>query len=169
MNEWVWSNGGMILTGENWSAGGKTLYSVGGRWMNEYGAMVEWYWQGKNEILGESPTATLSNVSSTWTDLNMQGHLKPDTNKCLKPPDISAHSCSSDTWIQLPQHTLIFHTCHPSCNELRCTTLRHVATPVSPPSPAPSLWGILVLSESRTPRQMFAAFIPSHTIVFRFW
>jgi len=25
----------------------KTLYSVGGRWMNEYGALVEWYWQGK--------------------------------------------------------------------------------------------------------------------------
>ena len=47
MNEWVWSNGGMILTGENWSTGRKTLYSVGGRWMNEYGAMVEWYWQGE--------------------------------------------------------------------------------------------------------------------------
>ena len=47
MNEWVWSNGGMILTVENWSTGRKTLYSVGGRWMNEYGAMVEWYWQGK--------------------------------------------------------------------------------------------------------------------------
>jgi len=31
----------------NWSAGGKTLYSVGGRRMNEYGALVEWYWQGK--------------------------------------------------------------------------------------------------------------------------
>ena len=44
---WVWSNGGMILTGENWSTGRKTLYSVGGRWMNGYGAMVEWYWQGK--------------------------------------------------------------------------------------------------------------------------
>ena len=72
-----WSNGGMILTGEtevlgekhdtawvvdvwmsmeqwwndidrgNWSSGRKTLYSVGGRWMDEYGAMVEWYWQGK--------------------------------------------------------------------------------------------------------------------------
>ena len=53
MNEWVWSNGGMILTGENWSPGRKTLYSVGGRWMNEYGAMVEWYWQGKIEVLGE--------------------------------------------------------------------------------------------------------------------
>ena len=83
MNEWVWSNGGMILTGENWSTGGKTLYSVGGRWMNEwsnggmiltgenwntgretlysvcgrwmneYGAMVEWNWQGKTEVLGE--------------------------------------------------------------------------------------------------------------------
>jgi len=77
MNEWVWSIGGMILTGEtevlgekhytalvvdewmnmehwwngtdrgNWSGGRKTLYSVGGRWMNEYGALVEWYWQGK--------------------------------------------------------------------------------------------------------------------------
>jgi len=52
MNEWVWSNGGMILTGENWSTGRKTLYSVSGRWMNEYGAMVEWYWQGKTEVLG---------------------------------------------------------------------------------------------------------------------
>jgi len=74
---WVWSIGGMILTGEtevlaekrytawvvdewmsmehwwndtdrgNWSTGRKTLYSVGGRWMNEYGALVEWYWQWK--------------------------------------------------------------------------------------------------------------------------
>jgi len=33
--------------------GRKTLYSVDGRWMNEYGAMVEWYWQGKTEVLGE--------------------------------------------------------------------------------------------------------------------
>jgi len=53
MDEWVWSNGGMIPTGENWSAGRKKLYSVGGRWMDGYGAMVEWYWQGKTEILGE--------------------------------------------------------------------------------------------------------------------
>ena len=54
MDGWVWSDGGMILTGENWSTGRKTLYSVGGRWMNEYGAMVEWYWQGKTEVLRES-------------------------------------------------------------------------------------------------------------------
>jgi len=51
MNEWVWSNGGMILTGEKWSTGRKTLYSMGGRWMNEYGAMVEWYQQGKRKYL----------------------------------------------------------------------------------------------------------------------
>ena len=80
MDEWVWSNGGMVLTGENWSTGRKTLYSVGGRWMsmeqwwndtdrgnwstgretlysvggrwmNEYGAVMEWYWQGKTEVL----------------------------------------------------------------------------------------------------------------------
>jgi hypothetical protein len=44
-----WSIGGMVLTGENWSAGRETLYSVGDRWMNGYGALVEWYWQGKTE------------------------------------------------------------------------------------------------------------------------
>ena len=53
MDGWVWSNGGMILTGENWSTERKTLYRVGGRWMDEYGAMMEWYWQGKTEVLGE--------------------------------------------------------------------------------------------------------------------
>jgi len=53
VNEWVWSVGGMILTGENWSAGREILYSVGSRWMNGYGALVEWYWQGKTEVLGE--------------------------------------------------------------------------------------------------------------------
>ena len=81
MNEWVWSIGGLILKGEtgvpgenhftawvvdewmsmelwwndtdrgNWSSRRKSLYSVGGRWMNEYGALVEWYWQGKLEYL----------------------------------------------------------------------------------------------------------------------
>jgi len=40
----VWSIGGMVLTGENWSTGRETLHSVGGRWMNGYGALVEWYW-----------------------------------------------------------------------------------------------------------------------------
>ena len=75
--EWVWRIDGMILTGEtevlgkkhytalvvdewmsmehcwndpdrgNWGTRRKTLYSVNGRWMNEYGVLVEWYWQGK--------------------------------------------------------------------------------------------------------------------------
>jgi len=36
---------------ENWITGRKTLYSVGGRWMNEFGAVVELYWQGKSEVL----------------------------------------------------------------------------------------------------------------------
>jgi len=31
----------------NWSSGRKTLFSVGGRWTNEGGALVQWYWQGK--------------------------------------------------------------------------------------------------------------------------
>ena len=53
MNEWVWSNGGIVKTGGNWSTGRKILFSVSGRWMNVYGTMVEWFWQGETEILGE--------------------------------------------------------------------------------------------------------------------
>jgi len=41
VSESVWSNGGIILTGENRSTGRETLYSEGGRCLNEYGAMVE--------------------------------------------------------------------------------------------------------------------------------
>ena len=51
--KWVWSSGGMVLTGENWSTRRETLYSVGGGWMNGHGALVKWYWQGKTEVLGE--------------------------------------------------------------------------------------------------------------------
>jgi len=81
VNEWVWCIGGMILTGEsevlgeknytawvvdewmsmehswndtdrgNGSAGRKTLYRVCGRWINEYGGLVEWYWQVKRKYL----------------------------------------------------------------------------------------------------------------------
>ena len=63
MTEWVWSNGGMILTGENWSTGRKTLYSVGGRWVNEFRALSKWYWQGKTEVLGEK---TLYSMGGRW-------------------------------------------------------------------------------------------------------
>ena len=82
MNEWVWSSDGILPTGEtallgekhytasvvvewmsmeqwwndtergNWSTGRETLYSVGGMWMDGYGVMVEWYWQGKTEVQG---------------------------------------------------------------------------------------------------------------------
>jgi len=53
MDGWVWRDGRMVLTEENWSTGRKTLYSVGGRWMDGGGVMVEWYWQRKTEVLGE--------------------------------------------------------------------------------------------------------------------
>ena len=72
MDGWVWSNGGMVLTGEtevlrekhyiawvvggwmgmeqcwngvdrgNRSVGRETLYSVGRRWMDVYGSLVEY-------------------------------------------------------------------------------------------------------------------------------
>ena len=63
---WVWSNGGMILTGETWSIGRKTLYSVGGRWMNG------WVWSNGGMILtGENWSIgrkTLYSVGGRWMD-----------------------------------------------------------------------------------------------------
>ena len=41
MDEWVWSNGGMILTGENWSTGRKTLYSVAAIFNKKYSAVYK--------------------------------------------------------------------------------------------------------------------------------
>jgi len=80
MNEWVWRNCAVILTREIWSSGRKTLYSVGGRWMNEYGAMVEWYWQGKPKVLGEKHyTACVvdewMSMEEWWNDTD-RGNLK---------------------------------------------------------------------------------------------
>jgi len=43
----------MVLTGGYWITGRETLYSEGGRWMNMYGTMVEWYRHGETEVLGE--------------------------------------------------------------------------------------------------------------------
>jgi len=80
MNEVVWSNGGMILTGETWSTERETLYNVGGRWMNEYGAMVEWYWPWKTEVLGEKHYRVW--VVDGWRDMEQwcngtdRGNLK---------------------------------------------------------------------------------------------
>ena len=49
----------------NWSTGRKILYSVGERWMNEYGALVEWYWQGETEVLGKKTWRTTGLVSNS--------------------------------------------------------------------------------------------------------
>ena len=89
---WAWSIRGMTLTGEtevrgekpytasvvdewmgmehwwndtnrgNWSTGRKTLYSVGGRWMKGYGALVECYWHGKLKYWEK----TLYSVGGRW-------------------------------------------------------------------------------------------------------
>ena len=59
-------------TGIGLRTGRKTLHSVGGRWMDEYGAMVEWYWQGKTEILWKKfpvplgPTEISHELTCDW-------------------------------------------------------------------------------------------------------
>jgi hypothetical protein len=42
-----------------------------GRWWIEHGTLVEWYWQGKAEVLRENlhPIASLSTTNPTWTGL----------------------------------------------------------------------------------------------------
>jgi len=57
----------------NWFTRRKTLYNVGGRWMNEHGALVEWSWQGKTEVLGEkhytaSVVDELMSMEYWWND-----------------------------------------------------------------------------------------------------
>jgi len=53
MNNWERNIGGMILTEKNGRIGRKTLYNVSGIWKNEYGKLVEWFWRGKTNVLGE--------------------------------------------------------------------------------------------------------------------
>ena len=62
MGIWNWWNG---TDRGNWSTGRETLYSVGGRWMNVYGALVEWYWQGKTEVLGKKKSCYSGTLSTT--------------------------------------------------------------------------------------------------------
>jgi hypothetical protein len=54
--------------------------------IDEYGAIVELYWQGKTEELGEkpSPRATLSTRNPTWIDSGANPGLRgerPATNR----------------------------------------------------------------------------------------
>jgi len=76
----------MILTKENWSTGREKLYSVGGRWINGYGALVEWYWQGKTEVLGEKHyivwvEGELMDMEHWWNGTE-RGKLKYWERKC---------------------------------------------------------------------------------------
>ena len=56
---------------------------VGNRWIKyECGALVEWHWQGKTKVLGETPpSATFSNTNLTWTRPGTNPGLPIETNK----------------------------------------------------------------------------------------
>jgi hypothetical protein len=61
MDGWLWSNGKVILTGENWRIERKILYSITGRWTEKHQAGLEWYWHKKTEVL-EQKNYTASEV-----------------------------------------------------------------------------------------------------------
>jgi hypothetical protein len=49
--------------------------------IDEYGAMVELYFAGETEVLGEKlPSATLSTTNPTWIDPGLRGE-RPATNR----------------------------------------------------------------------------------------
>ena len=99
MDEWVWSNGGMILTGENWSAGRKTLYSVGGRWMNVYGAMVEVkdrnHWVTRKNPVQFSPCPHKYHMHRTGIE-----HVSPSARPAFNHPCDDMASFSQIMWRQ---------------------------------------------------------------------
>ena len=72
----------------NWSTGRQKLYSVGGRWMNEYGAMVEWYWMVETELLGQKHYIVWVEdewfIMEKWRIDTVYGKLKYWQNKIIQ-------------------------------------------------------------------------------------
>jgi len=56
---------------------GQSFRTPHGAVIDEYGAMVEWYWQGKTEELGEKPAPV---TNPTWIDPGLRGE-RPATNR----------------------------------------------------------------------------------------
>ena len=69
--------------------------------------MVEWYWQGKTEDLGETPTkiATLYTINSTWSSVGLnpgfQGE-RPATNRLWYHPVITYSRGAQIPAVNLP-------------------------------------------------------------------
>jgi hypothetical protein len=57
-----------------------TVIMCSSLWVSEYGALVEWYWQQKTEVLlrKTSPGATLSTINRTWNGLGLNQVLCGD-------------------------------------------------------------------------------------------
>jgi hypothetical protein len=65
---------------------GQSYRTPHGAMIHVYGAMVEWYWQGKTKELGRKtcPSATLSTTNPTWIDPGANPGLhgeRPATNR----------------------------------------------------------------------------------------
>jgi len=62
MDEWVWSIGGMIMTGENWSTGRKAWVVYD--WMSMEQQWIGWHnWSALGKIC---PSSTFSTSNLTW-------------------------------------------------------------------------------------------------------
>jgi len=136
----------MILTGENWSTGRKTLYNVGGRWMNEYRAMAEWYWQGKPKYWDRN--------LSQWNLIHRKTHTDGLGIEAGSPPEprhsplaihrssikVRVHSCIP-FFITPPQSFSSSHTvrCRSSC------LLLHLHHHVYKMKPLNSILGISII------------------------
>jgi hypothetical protein len=65
-----------------------SLHGISDTWINEYGAIVKWHWQGKTEVLREEPVLMpfLSITNPTWTGLGLNPRLQWECGKLPLQP-----------------------------------------------------------------------------------
>jgi len=98
VNEWVWSIGGMILTGENWSSGRKTSYSGSLSTTNPTRTDLGW----NNGLSGERP------ATNRLRQFKSANRLRNTWNQCLPR---SKHTVSVIKTSQLMLYREIIAVC----------------------------------------------------------
>jgi hypothetical protein len=78
--------------------------------MNEYGALVEWYWQGKTEVLGDKhyTASVVGEWTAAWLSSDKPRHLQQrHTQNCRLTVARQATTPAAATHTELPHTTSI--------------------------------------------------------------
>jgi hypothetical protein len=108
VDEWICSIGGMVLKRES-------------------GALVEWYWQGKADALGEKPALVplrrhISHMDWTGTELALRGE-RPETNHVSQGTDPQQYRPTSSPQTEhLPKQLYLTPSCLEHRHNCDCTS-----------------------------------------------